>query len=733
MPDSRFAGAAAIVAVLAVLAVAALLAPVSSDSEADSPANGTLEWYQQHEWEQVDSPDGIQYFYKEYSSQDCLGVAAVKADGTANDLPETWTVPTEIETDSGDYEFAAIYGVESAALKHITIPEGITVVFGGCLDGCPNLETADCQNTGAKFYGMVFMNHEKLQKVTLPEGATTVAGNVGVSIRTFMNCPALSEVTLPSGMTEIGESAFAGCSSLTSFEVPSTVTKIGAGAFRGTGIEEITIPATATSVSYGSMFSGCTSLKTVTIENPVTEITNWEFNGCAALETININGTAVDMENMVLPAGIQKVGDRAFEGCTQIVSAEVPEDTWGIMHYCFSGCTSLESVNLSSARSIFDGAFAGCTSLKSIELPENLGYMGKNVFTGSAVESLTIPAGVNTVSEYALAGAESLKDVEFKCQITKLYRGMFSGDTALEQITFADGSSTEMKDLVLTPQLATVGKNLFAGCTQIESVTLGTDTVKISEGAFAGCTSLTTVSIPLGADPGLVIEPGAFADCPAELTVRDYSMNGYSDMGGHEPVKSYGGELAEVGDHPFLHPGKDASYEVLVEDAYSAETVFESSADWVKMKDGKIVVDATGLEAGTTATFSLTCRDQTTGDVTVTVSGLNISDTVNLTEGGNATFANVDNGGTVTLRDAPSWLKVNSAGTGLVVTGAAAGDYTATVVCTDGYEQTVSFSVAAEQTQSDESDDKTTEAAIGVAAVLIVCLLFGYAIFVRKH
>jgi hypothetical protein len=732
MPDSRFAGAAAIVAVLAVLAVAALLAPVSSDADADTPANGTLEWYQQNEWTQVDSADGIQYFYGNYDGNECLGVAATKADGTANDLPETWTVPTEVTSGDTTYEFDALYGVESATLKNLTIPAGIGTVYGPSLDKCPNLETAECQNTGAKFYASVFMGHEKLQKVTLPDGAKTVAGNVGVSMQTFRNCPALTEVTLPSGMTEIGDNAFAGCTSLTSFEIPSTVTKIGPGAFAGSGIEELTVPSTVTTVTYNSMFSGCSSLKTVTIGNQVTEISNWEFKGCAALETININGTAVDMENMVLPAGIQRVGDRAFEGCTQIVSAEVPEDTWGIMRGAFAGCTSLESVELSSARSVFDGAFEGCTSLKTIELPESLGYLGKNVFTGSAVESLTIPEHARTISQCALAGAESLKEVEFKCPVTKLYQGMFCGDTALEQITFADGSSTEMKDLVLTPQLATVGKNLFAGCTQIESVTLGTDTVKISEGAFAGCTSLTTVSIPLGADPGLVIEPGAFADCPAELTVRDYSMNGYSDMGGHEPVKSYGGELAEVGDHPFLHPGKDASYEVLVEDAYSAEAVFESSADWVKMEDGKIVVDATGLEAGTTATFTLTCRDQTTGEVTVTVSGLNMADTVSLTEGGNATYANVDNGGTVTLRDAPSWLRVNSAGTGLIVTGAAAGDYTATVVCSDGYEQTVSFKVAAEQTETTE-EDKTTEAAVGVAAVLIVCLLFGYAIFVRKH
>lgn len=157
-----------------------------------------------------------------------------------------------------------------------------------------------------------------------------------IGMEAFQECEHLESVIIPEGVQRISRDAFEGCSALASVVIPSTVKKIK-----------------------NSAFAGCTALPSVAIPHGVKTIHRWLFYGCAALKTCSIPQTVTrikgsafansGLEELHLPLNLTKIGDYAFENCTQLKSVVIPlkfnadaEDD--MMETVFEGCDSLERV-----------------------------------------------------------------------------------------------------------------------------------------------------------------------------------------------------------------------------------------------------------------------------------------------------------------------------------------------------------------------------------------------------
>lgn len=134
----------------------------------------------------------------------------------------------------------------------------------------------------------------------------------------FMDAVNLTAATLPNSLTSIADSAFMQSDDrigfvhgLTNIVIPDKVTTIGGSVFWGTAITSITIPESVTAIGKylcrdclnlteahingtllgAFMFTGCESLKTLTISSKVKSIGECALTYCRSLESISFYGT----------------------------------------------------------------------------------------------------------------------------------------------------------------------------------------------------------------------------------------------------------------------------------------------------------------------------------------------------------------------------------------------------------------------------------------------------------
>ena len=218
-----------------------------------------------------------------------------------------------------------------------------------------------------------FLGAAKLESVTLGEGATI--GN-----EAFYNTPSLKEIDL-SKVKSIGNNAFSGPLSVLSYYDSSLM---GDGGYtfvdyyveknEETGsydyvykyhtpqLESVDLSSATYVGEYA--FSYCRSLRSVTLGDGITEISDGAFNSCSSLESINLSG-------------VKSLGENAlFE--TSLTSADLSSAT-EICKNAFAYNTTLESVKFSADEagvSLGEGAFNNCLVLLTLENDGNIKYFG---------------------------------------------------------------------------------------------------------------------------------------------------------------------------------------------------------------------------------------------------------------------------------------------------------------------------------------------------------------------
>ncbi|MCL1938035.1 MAG: leucine-rich repeat domain-containing protein, partial [Candidatus Azobacteroides sp.] len=256
------------------------------------------------------------------------------------------------------------------------------------------------------------------------------------------------------------------------------------------------------------------NIKTIVINNGVTNIGNIAFQGCTNLESVTI------------PLSVTKIGVRAFKDCSSLQTITIPSGVSTIEGEAFINCSHLNAIiinshtqplsfessnyedNVSTTFGIVDW-FKNCSSIQTLYLGRQytgMAFKGistlQNLTIGSSVTSIETDAfsdcAINTVTieddTVALDFSVYLEPFS-NSSIDTLYLGRNINSGFFDYPCPFQKDST-LKSVTIGNDVTVINSNSFYKCTGLQSLTLGNALTSIGESAFYGCSSLTGLSIP---------------------------------------------------------------------------------------------------------------------------------------------------------------------------------------------------------------------------------------------
>ena len=302
------------------------------------------------------------------------------------------------------------------------------------------------------------------------------------------------------------------------------------------------------------------------------------------------------------------IGDKRFEDNTitfndgdlrkvgKITKVIIPEGIEKIGQYAFAGLTELETVVFpSTLKTIEVGAFYNCTKLKTVEFESeesnNVKFFNQKCFQNTNLQNF---CGVGVIN---LRSAIAIGDYAFSIEdtITEWDDNTNYGKGKFDVIYDNDPSTKDIptppspkRVFTFSDKAQSLGAYSFAGNKKLSEVTIAADKVKLGEYAFQNCEGLKSMYLNAS-----VIPTGAFYGCKGLTTftigkdVAVISENAFYGVG----INKF---TVETGNSAFKVKG---SGKYLV-DSTETKLIFVSSKYGFEFEDSKIVEIAPGAFAG---------------------------------------------------------------------------------------------------------------------------------------
>ena len=222
--------------------------------------------------------------------------------------------------------------------------------------------------------------------------------------------------------------------------------------------------------------------------------------GDGTVEITNYNGSAkvVDIPEMIDGKSVTRIGDSAFEWCSNIESIAIPESVTSIGRRAFGDCTSLTNITIpNSVIEIGWHAFYDCASLKSITIPNSVISIGGCAFNNcTSLTSVTIPDSVTSIDYSAFVGCTSLTAINVATG-NKSYvsvNGVLYNKNKATLMCYPAGKKDKTYKII--DDVTRIEDDAFVGCASLTSITIPDSVTSIRSSAFSDCTSLTSITIP---------------------------------------------------------------------------------------------------------------------------------------------------------------------------------------------------------------------------------------------
>lgn len=314
-------------------------------------------------------------------------------------------------------------------------------------------------------------------------------------------------------VTTIPGQCFEGCTNLTSIDLSNIQSFGGMQCFTGTNLTGVLNLPNLIHIYGRNIFSNCTKITEVNFNPQV-------FDGFGNNTSTFQNCTG--LQRVTGLSNITQIYGETFSGCTSLQSVDLSNVT-SINGYAFQNCTSLTSVDLSSCTTIGNKAFNGCTSLTNIgtDLSNTTYISWDNTFANCPItndiiiqnhdfrNNNPIQAFVDTRIRSLVVRGGTWPDSRAFGGRTNNFRSILGNNPNLLYVDLSESQFTSHSDSGYT----------FAGSTSLKWVKYPSTLVTFGKSEFGGCTSLEAIVLPAGQVVGSIITESSYGSYAEQHTL----------------------------------------------------------------------------------------------------------------------------------------------------------------------------------------------------------------------
>ena len=512
---------------------------------------------------------------------------------------QTTIIPVGV-TSIGDYAFN-----NHSRLASISIPASVINIGANAFDGTALLKRNYNYEDGVLYIDncLIATNYDLPEgDFQVKEGTRVIAGNAfrwrditsisipesvqSIGAQAFAYCRNLQVINLPSSITNVAPFTFSSCVALdTVYMLPNTPPALDLLAFDNANQPVCVVPCGSLTAYEASLWA---ENARHFVELCEAELIYTSTDGnivvpySANFDAKILSNTYADGRGRILFSNqISRIGEGAFEYCSNLKSITIPESVKTIGYGAFRRCAALEKVVIPSNATNPDGfIFESCTALKAIEAPASffdvpsgdLAYqtrllthvkvnngeltddawifinrsqntlrivdiqavtnteLGDKAFMGCyMLDSLYLPLNLEKISYMSVADCKHLKSIIIPATVTEIGEGALENCRLLSEVNFAENGALtnisnwafynchELKNIVIPEGVTNIGYAAFYGCTYLKELTLPASMQSVADNGFALCEKLAKMNVNAVVPP--VVEARTFENVDRMIPV----------------------------------------------------------------------------------------------------------------------------------------------------------------------------------------------------------------------
>lgn len=419
----------------------------------------------------------------------------------------------------------------------------VTTIGEGAFFECASLETFAAPTTAAEigpfaFYGCEALVRTKLSPTTRKIGTHAFSMNPGIDMRSVLRgCESYGAVPV----RDCGGSAGDGWFLYQRLETPEGRRGIAITDYVGTPLR-LALPETiegapVTEVGDGA-FCGCEELLSASFPPTLRRIGGHAFDECKNLALLRV------------APGLETVDYSGFGRCEALVSAIFPPTTRRLGKAVFAMCENLTNVSIPGVLALPQGAFLDDYNLERLELSPELRSVGRLAILKD--EALDIRSAFRGLRYFRYSPLPEPDEVgESQGFLTRRVEGGYA-----VALYLGEARDVRVPDAVEGLPVVAIDETAFADRFFLEKVTLPPTVERIGAFAFMGCPHLTEMNFPdalaavgdyaFSASPRFASRqlPATVTELGKELFMDDFP--GVVDENEPEPEPEHGEEPADA-------------------------------------------------------------------------------------------------------------------------------------------------------------------------------------------